>query len=91
MHKEVPDKLLITVGNHTMGVTGFSATGTEGCVCIRDRDDSAVRDSNPCGYSVKDIFCRQTIPKVSRRSICEGDRIKASDCDREADLIRVEV
>ena len=86
MHKEVPDKLLITVGNHTMG-----ATGTEGCVCIRDRDDSAVRDSNPCGYSVKDIFCRQTIPKVSRRSICEGDRIKASDCDREADLIRVEV
>ena len=57
MHKEAPDKLLITEGNHTMGVTGFSATGTESCVCIRDRDDPAVRDSNLVGIASKIFDC----------------------------------
>lgn len=57
MHKEAPDKLLITEGNHTMGGTGFSATGTEGCVCIRDRDDPAVRDSNLVGIASKIFDC----------------------------------
>ena len=32
MHKEAPDKLLITEGNRTTGVTRFSATGSVCCV-----------------------------------------------------------
>ena len=57
MHKEAPDKLLITEGNRTARVTWFSATGSECCVCIRDRDDSAVRDSNLVGISSKIFDC----------------------------------
>ena len=57
MHKEAPDKLFITEGNHTMGGTGFSATGTECCVCIRDRDDPAVRDRNLVGIVSKIFDC----------------------------------
>ena len=57
MHKKTPDKLLITEGNRTERVTGFSATGTEGCMCIRDRDDSAVRDSNLVGISSQIFDC----------------------------------
>ena len=57
MHKEAPDKLLITEGNCTTGVTRFSATGSECCVCIRDRDDSAVRDSNLVGIASKIFDC----------------------------------
>ena len=57
MHKEAPDKLLITEGNRTTRVTWFSATGSECCVCIRDRDDSAVRDSNLVGIASKIFDC----------------------------------
>lgn len=61
MHKETSDKLLVTEGNRTVGVIGFSTTGTESCMCIRDRDDSAVRDSNLVGIASK-IFDYITKP-----------------------------
>lgn len=41
MHKETSDKLLITEGNRTTGITGNSATCAECCMCIRDRNDPA--------------------------------------------------
>ena len=36
MHKETSDKLLVAEGDRTAGITGFSSTGTECCMCIRN-------------------------------------------------------
>ena len=84
MHKETSDKLLIAEGNRMARVTWLSAVGSECCVCIRDRNDSAVRDSNLVGvaskifdYIAKSIecffFCRnkgQIGIKLSHRKLC---------------------
>lgn len=59
MHKETPDKLLVAEGDRTAGITGVSSTGTECCMCIRNRNDSAVRDSNLVGIA-PEIFNRIT-------------------------------
>ena len=59
MHKEAPDKLLVAEGDRTTGITGFSSTGTECCMCIRNRNDPAVRDSNLMGIA-PEIFNRIT-------------------------------
>ena len=59
MHKETSDKRLVAEGDRTAGITRVSSTGTECCMCIRDRNDSTVRDSNLMGIASK-IFNRIT-------------------------------
>ena len=57
MYKESPDKLFITESDRTTGITGNSATCAECCMCIRDRNDPAVRDSNLVGIASKIFDC----------------------------------
>jgi len=57
MHKETSDKLLITEGDRTTGITGNSATCAECCMCIRDRNDPAIRDSNLVGIASEIFDC----------------------------------
>ncbi len=57
MYKESPDKLFITESDRTTGTTGNSATCAECCMCIRDRNDPAVRDSNLVGIASKIFDC----------------------------------
>ena len=57
MYKESPDKLFITESDRYRPPPGFLPRAVYVVWCIRDRDDSAVRDSNLVGIASKIFDC----------------------------------